>query len=275
MANKIILVDWGGIMFKSIFAWFKRRDIIPTYTAVTMLIGDLMKVGLDPTDTVIIAIDSPLGSWRKEVDANYKANRKEARAKYDIDWEYMFKIFDDLSQQIEANSPFHLIVIDKLEADDIISYASRKFHDKDVTIISSDSDFEQLCCLINVKIFSPMSKKYKQVSDPQGILAKKIIKETTDNLHDPVITEEDYERRNKIVNLLTLPKEVEDAVEQRIAFLPEKDWDYLQLPFPSLHKRWQNIYTKDKIVDPTKRHKKKVIKKKTKKRNRQKEVFHG
>lgn len=262
MPSKFVFVDWGVFMFRSIFAGLKsERTVPPTYTAMTMIISCLKHVGITPSDTVIIAADSPKGSWRKEYDNAYKANRKEKREKYDINWTKSFEMFWALLEKLEMYTPFHTISIDKLEADDIIAYSCKHFSDKECVIISSDADYEQLFVYPNVKIFSPVSKHYKKPVDPYRVLAQKIQKETSDNLVTPILSERDFEIRNKIINLMSLPKEIEEKVHERIQVLPTKEWDYNRVPFQSLYDRYLKIYETDKIVDPN-RHKKKIKKKK-------------
>jgi len=259
--SKIVFVDWGVIMFRSIFASLKNPKIPSTYTAISMLIGNLKKVGLDIEDLVIIAADSPKGSWRRDVDSSYKANRKKARERFPINWKEQFRSFWALLEKIEMYTPFHTISLDKLEADDIIAYGCKKFKDKECIIVSTDADYEQLFIYPNVKIFSPMSKHYKIPVDPYKVLAKKIQKETSDNLVAPILNEKDFEKRNKIVNLMTLPEEIEKQIDEHLTIFPEKDWLISELPFKSLHSRFETIYEKDKVVDVNKKKRKKRKKK--------------
>ena len=258
---KVVFIDWGIIMFRSIFSWEKRRTIPATYTATTVLIGNLKKVGIDPEDIVIIAADSPKGSWRKELDVNYKANRKESREKHKINWSEQFADFWNLLEQIEMSTPFHTLVGEKLEADDIISVGCRKFPDNDCVVVSSDADYEMLFAFPNVKLFSPVSKRYKEYTDPYKVLAKKIQREASDNLVTPILNEQDFKIRNSIVNLIQLPDRIEKQAKGLLDCLPEKDWIANRLPFPSLRDRWDTIYEKDKMVNPDKKRKKKHKKK--------------
>lgn len=244
-------------MFPAIFNWEKQRIFPATYTATAMLIGNLIKVGVKPEDKIIIALDSPKGTWRRDILPEYKANRKEMREKHDINWVEIFNNFNHLLEDLEHYTPFHTIKIDYLEADDIIAYGCKKFKDNECIIVSSDSDYEQLCAYPNVKIFSPKSKKYKKIKNPYKVIADKIKKETSDNLTTPVLSEVEYQKRYKVVNLLTLPFEVEEKVEANLSILPEKEWDYGNLPFKSLRERFKNIYRQDKIVSFEKKKRKK------------------
>lgn len=246
--SKVILIDYCYFMFRAIFCFERNRTVQPTWNAVSMILSNLKKVDVQPDDTVILAVDSKLGSWRKEVDPQYKANRKESREKHDIDWKKMWQMFGDLKEALEASTPFHLIEIEKLEADDIIAYTCKKFQDRECVIVSVDSDYDMLTAYPNVKFFSPLRKLYKHIDNPYKILASKIQKETADNLLTEVHTELEFERRNKIVNLLELPQFVEEKVEEAINFLPEKEWDINAFPFRSLIKRVNTLYQGDKVI---------------------------
>uniref|UniRef100_A0A6M3K347 Putative exonuclease n=2 Tax=viral metagenome TaxID=1070528 RepID=A0A6M3K347_9ZZZZ len=260
--SKVVLVDFNIFMFRSIFAWEKSRNMLPTYTTLSMLIACLKAVGCHPDDLIILAIDSSKGSWRKDIDPAYKANRREAREKHDINWDEMFSMFKDLLNKLKEATPFVQIVLDYLEADDIISTACRYYKDKEVIIISSDSDYEQLAKYDYVKILSPKDKTYKKVTNPDLILAKKIQKETTDNLVSEINNEEDYLKREKIVNLLSLPSDIEEKV-LRVLFEiePVTNFDINKIPFKTMRDRFMSIYCEGTAEEETI---KKIEKKKAK-----------
>ena len=271
--GKMIWVDWGFLMFRAIFMWEKLRKVSPTYTCLNMLQSNIRKVGLDEDDIVIIAVDSPKGSWRKEIDPAYKANRKAKRAEHDIDWKKIFADFTDVLENLEMNTPFHVLRGHKLEADDIIAYGCRKFKDKECVIISSDSDYEQLYAFGNVKVFSPISKKYKEVKNPYQLLEKKIQKEPADNLITPIITQEDYNRRRTIVNLMELPEHIDLVIDEKLIDLPSKEWDFENIAFKkSLGPRFMNIYDKTNMVKVIEKESDKKKKKKVKRKKKLKQV---
>lgn len=246
--KRVILIDAGYFMFTSIFVGEKNKGVPSTYTALSMLIGNLKRVGITPEDLVIIAVDSKKGSWRKDVDPAYKANRKASREKHNIDWDAEFKAFNELYERLDAGTPFHVLDIEKLEADDIIAFSCRYFKERECIIVATDADYEQLAAFSNVKLFSPMSKRYKVVKNPYAVLASKIKKEQADNLITEIHTELDYEKREKIVNLLRLPEEIDKKVEEKIHFLPEKEFDYEVIPFKSIQEKFRTIYGNEKYI---------------------------
>jgi len=264
---KVVLIDAGYYIHKAIFAFRKMKTTPSTYIFLTMILGDLKKVGLEPEDTVIIAVDKGR-SWRKDIDEEYKSTRKAKReAQDDIDWTAQFKAFDNLLENLESNTPWHVIGIWGLEADDIIAHAVRKYKDKLCTILSVDADFDQLFIYKNVRIYSPHAarKSYKKPpKNPYRILLGKVRKEASDDLVKEILNEADYEKRFKIVCLLELPKDVEDKIEEALAFLPEKNWDYDKLPHYKLKERFKGVYKKDKVIEFEKSMRVNVKKKKKK-----------
>jgi len=269
--NKIIFIDWGIYLHKSIFA-SKKVSMPPTYTALSMIIGDLKKVGVNLDDIVIIACDSHgKGHWRRDLDSSYKHTRKKKREDSGIDWETYFNLFDNLLNDLDLSTPFHIVEIDRLEADDIISAGCRYYKDKSVVIVSFDSDYEQLFLYPNVRIFSPKTKQYKRpINNPHALLQKKIQKEVADDLISPILTEKQYEIRKTIVSLLSLPDEIEQQVIERLSKLQTKtDWDIEKLPFYSLRKRFSEIYNTDNKIDYYKSITGRITKKSKKKTKKQ------
>lgn len=239
--NRVLLIDWSIFLHKSVHIWSKTKQIPATYTALNMIFSCLRILKIEPNDLLIVAQDGK-NNWRKQIDTAYKGNRKDVREKSDIDWNYWFKEFDLFSNKLIHALPFHFIKIDTLEADDIIATACKYYHDKEVIVVSCDSDFEQLAAHKNVKLFSTITKEFKVVKNPYQIIAKKIEKEKTDNLITEIKTEEDFQRRNLIVNLLTLPKEIEQKAIDRFDSLCYNDYNVEILPFKSLRGKLMDIY---------------------------------
>jgi len=254
--NKIIVIDFSIFMFRAIFAQKFNKQVPATYTCLNMILSCLRKIGVEPTDKIIVACD--LGhSWRKELSKEYKADRKEQRDKHtDIDWEKMWKDFNQLIEDLQAGTHWRIVREWTFEADDWMAGACRYFKDDEVILITYDKDVEQLTSYPNVKLFSPLIKYkgkkggYKLVEDPYKVLADKIQKETSDNLNSEIVTAEDYEIRKTIVSLLELPKHIEEKIQQTYAELGDKqNINRDRIPFRnSLKIKIINIYNDKKDV---------------------------
>ena len=156
--NKLIVIDWSIFVHRAIFSYRYNRQIPVEYTALNMILSCLIKIGLDTSDKVIVACDGR-GNWRKDYEAQYKANRKEYRESFDdIDWNDMWSKFNVLLEKVNESTNWYVIKIDKIEADDIASVCSRYFKDREIILVSYDKDWELLWEYDNVKIFSQLLK---------------------------------------------------------------------------------------------------------------------
>ena len=280
--DKVIVIDWSIFVFRSIFSWRNNKAVPPEYTCLNMLLASLRRIGLNPYDTVILACDGR-GNWRKDYEKEYKATRKAFRESFtDINWENMFKKFDNLLEQLEVGTDFHQIKLDTIEADDIASVCCRyePFKDKEIILVSYDSDWQMLMHYSNVKVFSPLLK-YKSTKGSYKIkppnfnayklLSKKIEKEKADDLINPILSEKDYETRKLIVNLLELPDFVEQPIREELAKLEPKTGDLDELPFQtSLRPKIEQLYDDKSKVLTYKMCQEYQIKKEARKKKRRK-----
>lgn len=247
--GKIIVIDWNCIVFSAIFVQKYCPKIPLTYNILNMILSNLLKIGVNQKDTIIIAVDKG-HSWRKDYDPQYKAGRKEAREKHtEINWSDTWEQVNKLLILLDIATNFHIIAIDSLEADDIEAVATKYFKNNEVVLLTFDADLEQILDRPNVKIFSPKSKKYKFNDNPLKLLAKKIQKESADGLTNPVLNEKEYDIRNLIVNLRELPDFVETPIIEAFKNLEPKEPDIEEFPFKSLKEKYLNLYNdKSKLV---------------------------
>ena len=143
----------------------------PTGHHIGGLVGFLRSLGyvtriFDPT-RVIVVWDGKGGSAnRKNIDPNYKANRATSRITH-------WGLYDTKAEETEALIgqlfrtkdyleclPLQQIMMEKLEADDIIAYLAQQAdkNNKKITIISSDKDFLQMVNK-NIEVYAPVKKK--------------------------------------------------------------------------------------------------------------------
>jgi 5'-3' exonuclease len=115
--------------------------------------------------------------WRKEYFPFYKAGRKKAREKSDLDWHIIFDMLAKFKLELKENFPYKVIDVEGAEADDIIGTLVPIYsaHEK-VLILSSDGDFLQLQNYKNVKQYNPAQKKYVVSENPILDLKEKIIR---------------------------------------------------------------------------------------------------
>tara|TARA_R110002153_G_scaffold95673_4_gene229518 strand:- start:3321 stop:4178 length:858 start_codon:yes stop_codon:yes gene_type:complete len=128
---------------------------------------------------VVIACDH--SSWRKEVFPQYKASRKKGREESSMDWNEVFRIINQVREEIRDNLPYKVIHIERCEADDIIGTLTHmkskvEFNPDPIMIISADKDFIQLHKYNNVRQYSPMQKKFVQHDNPRLYALEHVLK---------------------------------------------------------------------------------------------------
>jgi len=242
MNKKLICIDWGNVIHKAIFAFRNNSSVPVSYTILRMVIGYLKRIGVDLDSRIIICED--FGSWRKDIDSNYKAQRKAFReSKEDSDWwAEMYKETNELATKLEQCLPWNFVKIYKMEADDIVSVAIRYIEAEEKIMISSDEDWQMLCTIPNVKVFSPYSKKFKIIKNPEKILLKKIKGDISDNLLEAPKTEAEFEKRKMIVNLISLPQHIEQIIRPVIETLPIKNLYLNKIPFRTCREEIRKLY---------------------------------
>ena len=260
--SKVIVIDSSGLYFPAVFSW--ERQIIkqqetnsdmfimsPIQVYFSSLISCLKKIGVDEDTKVIIALEGK--SWRKKYYAPYKAQREGDRQKHEaIDWDKCFKELNDFHDLLDRTTDWQFIREWDSECDDILSVACRHFKDDEVIIVSGDGDLKQLAYYENVRFFNIYKKckgsrgMYELISNPLKILADKAKKgDVSDNIIPSINdTEEDFELRYMLVNLLKLPVEIEDSITNEFKKLKNKEKHLAQMPFTKMADKFLTIYDK-------------------------------
>lgn len=116
--------------------------------------------------------------WRRELFPYYKANRKKAREKSEIDWNAVFEILNKVRDELKEYFPYRVIQIDTAEADDVIGTLCHEFGNtgEPILIISGDKDFKQLQSYMNVKQYDPVRKRWLEERDPDKYLKEHILR---------------------------------------------------------------------------------------------------
>ncbi len=141
---------------------------------------------------IVLCTDS-VNPWRREYFPLYKANRKKARAKDDMDWTLIFDTLHKVKMEIKENFPYRYMAVEGAEADDIIAVLTKHAElktmsalsengtravtlgkggavCKKVLIVSGDKDFQQLHKYDYVKQWSPNLNKFVVQDRPEEFL---------------------------------------------------------------------------------------------------------
>lgn len=248
--SKVIVLDYGIYMFRSINALRNNPTGSAPFTCMSMIIGNLKLIGVDKDDIIIVAVDY-MRSWRKKFLEEYKENRQVKREEdKQIDWKAEFKKMNKLLDNIQEATNFHVIKIVSLEADDIMAICCRYYKDKEVILCTYDEDLTQMFTYKNVKMFSQITKRYKippKNHNPYAFIASKIKKQVKDNIVSPILNKADYDARQTIADLLTLPKWIEDSVQAELGNIEPRELNLDLLWSETLRERFPSIYKKEKV----------------------------
>jgi len=250
MSEKHLYIDFSHICYRNVHN--SAPDIkahgfgIFRHAVITSVIYNIEK--FEPTK-VFICCDASR-NWRKKFYEPYKAHRKAAKAKFDIDWVQFSETMEEMIMGFKSNFPFYVLQLDWLEADDVISFLTRKYTNEEKIIVSSDSDFVQLLRYPNTKIYCPLKKTFIDCNNPIFHLERKIVMgdKKSDNIPairpglGPVKAEaliesgkleelllertpegeftevvKNYNRNKKLIDLTKTPAQLIDLLEKQLA----------------------------------------------------------
>jgi DNA polymerase-1 len=274
--DHILVIDAMNMLIRS-FSLLKAMN--PSGTHIGGLVGFLRSLGyvtriFDPT-RVVVVWDGKGGSGnRQNIDPNYKAQRATARIThwglYDSREEEQEALINQLLrvQDYLECLPMQQIVMEKLEADDIIAYLAKEAanNNKKVTIVSSDKDFLQLINN-NIEVYAPVKKKTlnsDNILEELKVLPKNynvikaLLGDNSDNLPGvkglgiKTIVKEFPDLVNKVANLDYVFSICEKKLEDKKIF-PKiiHNWDRVETNFKlmDLHETSLDIKEKNYILD--------------------------
>jgi len=274
--DHILVVDAMNMLIRS-FSLLKAMN--PSGTHIGGLVGFLRSLGyvtriFDPT-RVVVVWDGKGGSGnRQNIDPNYKAQRATARIThwglYDTREEEQEALVNQLLrvQDYLECLPMQQIVMEKLEADDIIAYLAKQAagNNKKVTIISSDKDFLQLVN-DNIEVYAPVKKKTLNSSNileelkvlPKNYnVIKALLGDNSDNLAGvkglgiKTIVKEFPDLVNKVTDLDYVFSVCENKLEDKKIFAKIiHSWDRVETNFKlmDLHETTLDDKEKNHILD--------------------------
>lgn len=217
---------------------------------------------------MVIACDNT-NYWRKKLFPYYKANRKEAQAKSELDWNQIFECLNHIRQELKEYGPYRVIDVESAEADDIIATLVKNFHEK-ILILSGDKDFIQLHVYPHVRQYDPVHKYWITHDNPRQFLKEHIINGdkgdgvpnilSPDNcfvikqrqkpmtkkrmeqyigldstsISDTVIAR-NYERNEKLIDLSNIPREISEQVIEQYNIQSNRDRSKLLSYFMKYH----------------------------------------
>ena len=199
--TRTLLIDGLNLFFRN-FAMMNMVN--PSGIHIGGLGGFFRSLGAEirrtQPDQVYVVFDGASSTTnRKNIISEYKSGREDQRV---TNWEVFDSLDDEHDSKVDQivrvihylkTLPVKTVILDKVEADDIIAYLCDKLPnhpDDKIFIVSSDKDFLQLVNK-NVIVYRPMEKKYyteevfraKYKMSPQNfILHKTLLGDNSDKI---------------------------------------------------------------------------------------------
>ena len=199
--TRTLLIDGLNLFFRN-FAMMNMVN--PSGIHIGGLGGFFRSLGAEirrtqPDQVYVIFDGAGSTTNRKNILSEYKSGREDQRV---TNWEVFDSLDDEHDSKVDQivrvihylkTLPVKTVILDKVEADDIIAYLCDKLPnhpDDKVFIVSSDKDFLQLVNK-NVVVYRPMEKKYyteevfrtKYKMSPQNfILHKTLLGDASDKI---------------------------------------------------------------------------------------------
>jgi hypothetical protein len=216
MIKSNIILDGSYLLYKNVFI-LKKLKALPDL--LDLLERDFNTLSKAFTfDNVYFASDSRESNWRKLVYKEYKGKRK----KVDIDWEFVFKTYDEFKERLALRNNVKLLEYSGLEGDDFIAYIVKKSNKEGFSniIIASDGDLQQLLTFDLNKNYINIQWNYR-FSDQRLYLPKNyqlfLDKLNNSENNDIFSLDNDTEFYQFIVSLIQKTK-IADVIQEQIIF---------------------------------------------------------
>ena len=181
----MILVDYNQICIANLMMQLKHSELsedLIRHMILNSLRYTKQKFSKDFGELVICCDDK--NYWRKDIFPYYKAHRKSDREKSPLDWNMIFETLNKVRDELKETFPYKVIRAQRAEADDIIASICHKYGHlgikngsaEPILILSSDKDFAQLQKYANVEQYSPNTKKWIRISNPERYLREHIMR---------------------------------------------------------------------------------------------------
>lgn len=159
-----IIIDVNSIGTRIFFGIHYKRDIFDADTFYLTFIRKLSKLLAElPPGDVYLAVDSGK-CWRKIVSADYKAGRSINKHPAYNDY---INAYTDFLIDIKMHLPVGIVKVATYEADDILAYASCKFKDEQILLVSNDKDIAQLLINSNTVYYNFVDEQFVKIENPE------------------------------------------------------------------------------------------------------------
>ena len=186
MADKILIIDGYNMIHRCRFSWGGGTAIGDNQIAYNFFRTLKSAIAEFSPDIVYFPLDGK-PKQRLEADPTYKANRAIDTTDPETVayWNYFRSQKRLIIDSLTSDYPIRVLRHKDQECDDLIYYLVKYHHSNDnVVILSSDTDFIQVLNEYpdTVKLYNPISKKYRQNTEYDYVAWKAMVGDKADNI---------------------------------------------------------------------------------------------
>ena len=171
MKKKILLLDGYNLIYRARYSGMNRGEFSTIFNFFRGLRPLIEK--FDPDECFLVLEGMPKA--RLALNPDYKGQRT-----YTDEDNFRFQR-NKIIETLKNYFPINIVKHKDYECDDIINYIAQKNSNKDVTIISSDTDFIQ-SITENIKLYNPVAKKFIEKFDYDYVSYKSLVGDKSDNI---------------------------------------------------------------------------------------------
>ena len=219
MVKLSIIIDLSYLLYKDVFILKKLKRV--KQDLKDLLLKDYEKISKSfHYNNMYCVSDSNGGNWRKSEYKNYKGKRVKDET---IDWEFVYKIFDEFKNEIKNKRNVKFLEMSGLEGDDFIAHIVKELNKKSESciLLSSDKDLNQLLTYDISKKYINIQWNYK-FSDERLYLPENyqlIINELENTLNEDLFELDDSGDFVKFLENLINRTKTKTIVPEQAAFV--------------------------------------------------------
>lgn len=192
--KKLVCVDYNSMIYMSVFSAYlmdkysqlqlknspiEQIDEITrdSFKIIIQKIFNMIERNSDYKVDILFAKDGKKLWRRNRLFSEYKAQRAKIRHESGIDFGLVFKVFNNVWDEIKEILPYRFINVEIAEVDDIIAIVIKNENTlwNKIEIYSADSDFIQLLKYKNVELYNTRKMEYTKSEDPKYELFYKFL----------------------------------------------------------------------------------------------------
>lgn len=205
MSNqRIVLVDFSQAVISACAAQAKElKDNTEAKSYIKhIILSMILNWKKKFNGKMILACDADT-YWRRDEFPYYKGHRKHENTEF-LNWDLVYETVDEMKAELKEYFPYVVLEVDGAEADDVVAIMTKYFQENDlvntglidepreVVIVSTDGDFQQLQKYQGVSQWNNVQKKMIVCDNPKQYLIEHLARGDGDDNVPSVTNGDDW-----------------------------------------------------------------------------------